>query len=259
MTDIDDTCFVILLCYCKRCLESKNVYYEAKGRFSEMDWDGEDVAAVWWLTPRPEQAQQQQQARGRRQQRAARPPAHVSAATPPRRAPPPPPPRAAPSLPERATRPPPPKRRTLASLLGSIEHDRLKIQSFYGFHMYATCSRPLADGYACRPIFKHRLLRRGMCVFCHGVFLSIVVQRSAADRGAAEPPVCGLTERRPRSRAPPPIHRQPPPRRCALPTLSRGAAACTRSSLRATTHTTHAARRIAAPPLQHTATSHIPH
>lgn len=30
----------------------------------------------------------------------------------------------------------------------------------------------------------------------HAVFASIVVERSAADRGAAEPPVCGLAGRR---------------------------------------------------------------
>lgn len=45
----------------------------------------------------------------------------------------------------------------------------------------------------------------------HGAFLSIVVQRSAADRGAAEPPVCGLAEAPwARSRAPPPPIHAPP-------------------------------------------------
>lgn len=83
-----------------------------------------------------------------------------------------------------------------------------------------------------------------VCSSSHGVFLSIVVQRSAAIRGAAEPPVCGLAEA-PRARSRAAAHssaarrRAPPYRRCpaaarSLADLAVSLAAsrpCTRSSL----------------------------
>ncbi|CAB3240000.1 unnamed protein product [Arctia plantaginis] len=60
------------------------------------------------------------------QRREAAPRAPAAAAAAPRRAI---------TAPTPATPTPPARRRTPASLLGFIEHDRLKIQSFYGFHM----------------------------------------------------------------------------------------------------------------------------